>query len=137
MPKQKGRRVPDRQISGEKSQLLDIPKGAQGEMLEYIRAVEKQAHDGYAKHGRGFLLYTRYADDPTLVPMIMYIYPESPHWKGFARETDVTESVKTYDPATQFVLFEGAADVDTGQMFDIQVSVCGYMVFGDDLTSAA
>ena len=137
MPRQKGRRVPDRQISGEKPKLLDIPKGAQGAMMEYIQAVEKQAHDGYAKHGRGFLLYVRYADDPTLEPMIVYVYTGSPYWKEFVREVDVVEAVRTYDPATQFVLFEGEADVDTAQMSDIQISVCGYMVLGDEPIPAA
>lgn len=123
----KGRRVPDKQIAGGKPKLLNLPKDVSGELVAAFIQLEQLAKQGYAAHGRGFLIVIHYSDDRTLTPIIEYIYSGSnPWWDDFKNEGDLQEAIARYNPSVEYVVFEADADLAMEHLTNIQISTWGF-----------
>jgi hypothetical protein len=89
--------------------------------------LEDMAREGFATHGRGFLLYGVYPDGRTS-PYVRYMTLEDELGSTFIPSAqDLVELVRTYDPQTCFVIFEGTINLETEQMEQVQIEMWTFL----------
>jgi hypothetical protein len=77
--------------------------------------LEDIAREGFTTHGRGFLFYGICQDGRTS-PYVRYMTLQDRLGSTFIPSApDLVELVRTYNPQTSFVIFEGTINLKTNQ----------------------
>jgi hypothetical protein len=112
--KQRGRQVPP-------------PSPSQVAAMSTAYALlEDLAREGFAKQGRGFVFYATYPDGTE--PFVQYLTLDQPPGDGFVSSApDLVEHVRTYDPQSAFVIFEGVINLNATQLEDVRIEVYSFL----------
>jgi hypothetical protein len=111
----RGRRVPP-----------PTPKQEAAMVTAYAR-IEDMARAGYAEKGRGFMFNAIYPDGTK--PYLDYLTLDSDLGQGFVESTpDLVEMVRTYDPQTSFIMFDGKIDMKNQVLTEVEIDVVDFLM---------